>query len=195
MAQSDLKAEEILELEFEYARETAAQAQNDRTTIVNLYLLLVGGVGSLVLGLPQILSDNTRVSPTTPIPPNAYVLLFTLLGVTGFFMLMKLVRLRQAWFESVRAMNQIKKFYLQRFPDLEAAFLWKADTIPAPGKPWTITFNLSVLVMLLDSTAIAIAVHMTGLRLANGEYALDIFAAVIFFAWQMLYYFFQLPFG
>ncbi|HEX9075260.1 MAG TPA: hypothetical protein VF932_05750, partial [Anaerolineae bacterium] len=147
MTQSDLKAEEILELEFEYARETAGQAQNDRTTIVNLYLLLVGGVGSLVLGLPQILSDN-RVPATTPISSNAYVLLFTLLGITGFFMLMKLVRLRQAWFESVRAMNQIKKFYLQRFPDLDGAFLWKAETIPAPGKPWTITFNLSVLVML-----------------------------------------------
>lgn len=194
MAQSDLKAEEILELEFEYARETAGQAQNDRTTIVNLYLLLVGGVGSLVLGLPQILSDN-RVPATTPISSNAYVLLFTLLGITGFFMLMKLVRLRQAWFESVRAMNQIKKFYLQRFPDLDGAFLWKAETIPAPGKPWTITFNLSVLVMLLDSTAMAIAIHMTGLRLPIADYALDIFAALIFFAWQMLYYFFQLPIG
>lgn len=194
MTQSDLKAEEILELEFEYARETAGQAQNDRTTIVNLYLLLVGGVGSLVLGLPQILSDN-RVPATTPISSNAYVLLFTLLGITGFFMLMKLVRLRQAWFESVRAMNQIKKFYLQRFPDLDGAFLWKAETIPAPGKPWTITFNLSVLVMLLDSTAMAIAIHMTGLRLPIADYALDIFAALIFFAWQMLYYFFQLPIG
>lgn len=194
MAQSTLEADEILELEFGYARETAAQAQNDRTTIVNLYLLLVGGVGSIVLGLPQIVSDNPRSASAAPIPPNAYVLLFALLGITGFFMLMKLVRLRQAWFESVRAMNQIKKFYLQRFPELDAAFLWKAETIPAAGKPWTITFNLSVLVMLLDSTAIAIAVHMTGLRLPLGDYALDAFAAFIFFAWQLFYYFYQLPY-
>ncbi|MGE5264671.1 MAG: hypothetical protein ACM3S0_14930 [Acidobacteriota bacterium] len=193
MTESILKADEILELEFEYARETAAQAQNDRTTIVNLYLLLVGGVGSIALGLPQIVSDNSRSTSVT-LPSSAYMLLFALLGITGFFMLMKLVRLRQAWYESVRAMNQIKKFYLQRFPELDAAFLWKAETIPAAGKPWTITFNLSVLVMLLDSTAIAIAVHMTGLRLPLGDYALDAFAAFIFFAWQLFYYFYQLAY-
>ncbi len=182
MADAQLHAEEILKLEFEYARETAAEAQSDRTTIVNLYLILVGGVGSIVLGLPRGLDA----------PPGAYALLFALLAVIGFFTLLKLIRLRQAWYESVRAMNTIKDFYLKHFTGLEPAFLWKVDSIPALGKPWTITFNLSILVMIIDCAALAVAVHFTGIRTSLGDYIVDVFAAIVFFLWQLWFYFFQL---
>lgn len=185
---ADLRAEQILELEFEYANKTAEQAQDDRTAIVNLYLLLVGGVGSIVVGLSQ----NTGARGLN-LPPEAYTLLFGLLGITGFFMVMKLVRLRQAWYDSLRAMNTIKQFYIQHFPALDAAFHWRPDTIPALGKPWTITFNLCLLIMILDSAAIAVAAHTLGIRSSLGEYTVAAFAAIIFFAWQMLYYFYQLP--
>ena len=188
MAELELHPEEILEEEFEYARETAGQAMNDRTAIVNMYLLLVGGVGSIVVGLSQ--SDSN--SPFA-VPPMAYSLLFGLLGLTGFFMVMKIVRLRQAWYESVRAMNEIKRFYIEKFPELDAAFLWKANTNPALGKPWTITFNLALLLMIIDSVAIAVAVYSTGLRVPQGEYLVAAFAAFLFLCWQLFYYFVQLP--
>ena len=95
-----------MELEFEYAKETAAQAQNDRTIVVNLYLVLVGGVGSLTLALPQI------SAPAVPIPRAGYGLIFAMLAIIGFFTILKLVRLRQAWHDSVLTMNRIKDFYL-----------------------------------------------------------------------------------
>lgn len=183
----DLHAEEILELEFEYARETAAQAQADRTTVVNLYLLLVGGVGSIGIALPQLGPKSAF-----DVPRLGYALLFAMLGVIGFFTVMKLVRLRQAWSESVHAMNTIKKFYLDRFPELEAAFDWKVGTIPALGKPWTITFNLSLLVALVDCAAIAVGFHFADQYFANAD-IVGVFAAVLFFLWQIWFYFFQLP--
>ena len=115
-----------------------------------------------------------------------------MLGVIGFFTLVKLVRLRQAWYESVHAMNTIKKFYLNRFPGLDAAFAWKIETIPAPGKPWTITFNLALLVALVDCAAVAVAAHFADQFLANAD-MVGMFAAGIFFLWQVWFYFYQLP--
>jgi len=185
MPSLDLEPREILKLEFEYAQETAEQAQDDRTAIMNLYLLLVGGVGSIVVGLSQ------SSSGTANLPRNAAALLFALLAITGFFVFMKLVRLRQAWFDSVRAMNRIKQFYLERFPDLEKAFLWKPDTIPARNKPWTITFNLCLLVAILDSVALAVAADFFGLKFL-GDYLAPGLIAALYFFWQLWFYFFQL---
>ncbi len=183
----NLEPNEILEWEFAYARQTAAQAQSDRTTVVNLYLLLVGGVGSAAIALPQLGIRNGF-----EVPHGAFALLFALLGLIGFFTVVKLVRLRQAWYDSAKAMSQIKDFYLARFPDLGPAFRWKTETIPAPGLPWTITFNLVVLVALIDSTAAAVAVHFTDQWIASSDWV-ALLAAVLFLLWQVYFYFFQLP--
>ena len=183
-----LDPEKILELEFEYARTTAEQAQDDRTAIMTLYLILVGGVGSAIAAITQISS-----TPGFNVPHGVLALVFFLLGITGFFTVMKLVRLRQAWNDSALAMNQIKDFYLERFPELNKAFHWKTATIPAPGKPWTITFNLVLLVAIIDSIAMGVAAYFTDWRVPSGEYAIATFVAVVFGFWQLWYYFYQLP--
>ncbi len=187
MADLNLQPAEILELEFEYASETATQAQNDRTVVVNLYLFLVGGVGSLALTLPQL------ATPAVQIPKAGYALLFGLLALLGFFTVLKLVRLRQAWHDSALTMSCIKDFYLQKFPDLAPAFRWRTESIPAPGKPFTITFNLVLLVALVDSLLLAVAGNLVGVRVALGEYVIETFAALLYFAWQIWFYFYQLP--
>lgn len=187
MAELELEPDEILELEFEYAQETAAQAQNDRTTVVNLYLLLVGGVGSIGVALPQL-----GPASSLNVPRLGYALLFAMLGIIGFFTVMKLVRLRQAWYDSVRTMSQIKDFYLEHFPALKPAFHWTTESIPPPGKPWTITFILALLIALIDCAAIAIAAHFTDQFLSNAD-MVGIFAALLFFLWQIWFYFYQLP--
>lgn len=185
MSNVNLNPEEILKLEFEYAQTTAEQAQDDRATILNLYLLLAGGVGSIIVGLGQASGSD--------LPRGVYVLVFGLLALIGFFTLMKLVRLRQAWYDSVLTMNRIKDFYVEKFPDLANALRWRTTTIPPPGKWWTITFNLALLVAIIDSTALAVAMHFTGVRLPFHDYAAPTFAALVFFLWQVWFYFFQLP--
>ncbi len=157
-------------------------------TIVNFYLLLVGGVGSIVLALPQFAQTKLPNVST-----ELDTLLFFFVGLTGAFTLIKLIRLRQAWHDSARAMNRIKEYYLKHFPELDEAFLWKPHSIPPPGKPWTITFFLSLLITIVDSVAIAIAVQSAGIRSSLGEYLPAILAGVLFFLWQWFVYLWQLP--
>lgn len=184
---NELHAEEILRLEFEYARETAAQAQNDRTVIVNLYLILVGGVGSILLAVVS-LADPARFE----IPGAALSFLFGVLGVLGALTLIKLIRLRMAWYDSVRAMNAIKEYYLERFPTLESAIIWRSKSIPALGKAWTITFVLSLMVILLDSTAFAAAMHVVEWRTGLAQAVLDLIVFILAFGLQVLFYFYEL---
>lgn len=143
----------ILKEEFVYARETAIQANADRTQIVNLYLLVFGGVGSVLLGLPALARGEGIA-----VPRGATAAGLSLLFLFGLFTVLKLIRLRQAWHDSVLAMNQVKDFYLRQFPDLEPAFRWRTHTIPTPGKTGTVSFDLTVLVALLDSVAAGAAV-------------------------------------
>ncbi|MBI5300608.1 MAG: hypothetical protein HY868_00610 [Chloroflexi bacterium] len=185
---TDLHAEEMLLREFDYAAKTAEQAQDDRTAILNLYLLLVGGVGSLAIALPQI-NNN----PGFALPRETTAVLFGLLGVTGFFVLMTLLRLRQAWQDSAFTMNRIKDFYVDRFPDIADAFRWRTKTLPPPGKPWTITFNLAFLVCILDSAALGVAVHFAEPLAWQANFYAEGFIGMMFFLWQLLFYFIQLP--
>jgi hypothetical protein len=182
----ELHAKEILELEFEYARETATQSQNDRTTVVNLYLILVGGVGSLAVAA---LSLSDRL---VALPSETVALLFALLGAMGVLTFFKLIRLRQAWQDSALAMNQIKDFYLSRFPDLSAAFRWRTETLPAPGKVGTITFILASMIALIDSVAFAAAAVLLHLRESTAGLliALLVFAFAIVF--QAIVYYYEL---
>lgn len=182
----ELHAEQILELEFEYARETAMQAQNDRTVIVNLYLLLVGGVGSLLLAASSLTSGPSFL------PPHSLSILFGVLGVLGALTLFKLIRLRQAWYDSARAMNTIKAHYLSHFPELDSAFLWKSNTIPPLGKPWSITFILSVMVVLLSSLSLAIALHYGEFQSGSTQLLLDSIVFLLAFGIQILFYLYQL---
>jgi Na+/melibiose symporter-like transporter len=184
-----LDPEKILELEFEYARTTAEQAQDDRTAIMTLYLILVGGVGSAIAAITQ----TSATSSGSTAPHIVLAVIFFLLGITGFFTLMKLVRLRQAWNDSALAMNQIKDYYRAQFPDLNRAFRWKTETLPPLGKPWTITFNLAVLVAIIDSIAMGVAIYFMDWRVSWGEYFLAWVAFVVFFGTQLAYYFYQLP--
>jgi len=185
--QNDLHSEELLKLEFEYARETAAQSQNDRTIIVNLYVLLVGGAGSLLLA-----ALSFAPAQRLDIPTPALSVFFLVLGMLGALTLFKLIRLRQAWYDSVRAMNTIKTYYIKAFPELDAALLWKMETIPARGKAWTITFILSTMVILMSSTSFAAALHMTGVRQGDALVLLDAIVFLLAFGLQVLFYFYEL---
>ncbi|MFQ5812208.1 MAG: hypothetical protein ACE5I2_03310 [Anaerolineae bacterium] len=154
-----LNPADILKLEFEYARVTASEAMRDRHTMVNFYLLVAGVA---VSGVVAVLGQSARVPRIV-----GTVLLWLLCGI-GWLYFLKLIRLRQAWHHSARAMNQIKDFYIQHVKDFEPdvlrqAFLWRTETLPPPDKPWTVFFYSAMLIALLDSVAYVAGGALLGL--------------------------------
>ncbi len=140
----------ILELEYKYASETAFQAMEDRHKIVSFFISLTGIVSSVIFGINEF---SKGINPTV-------IAFFSYIGfVIGLLFLMNLVRLRQAWHESIRVMNQIKSYYFQKsvLKDLKDAFLWREETIPKPEKGWTIFFFSVILIALLDSILFAVS--------------------------------------
>ena len=160
--QAPLDPADILKLEFEYARTTASEAMQDRHTMVNFYLLVTGVVISGVVG---VLAQNTGL------PKAVGAMLLWLLCGIGWLYYLKIIRLRQAWHDSARAMNKIKDFYIQHTknfdPDvLRSAFRWQSHTLPDPGKPWTVFFYSAVLIALLDSVVYVAGGALIGWGLA-----------------------------
>lgn len=164
-SRSRLDPNEILIAEFEYARETAAQAMNDRHIMVNYYLLIVGIGFTAITGLINVIKDG-MAHLNLDIPLTLAFILFTVYGI-GVLFLLKLVRLRQAWHHSARAMNQIKDFYDQKLPRFELsrrAFLWSSQTLPGPQKKYTIFFFSALLIIFLASLVLAGAIQFITTR-------------------------------
>lgn len=171
-SEEGLDPEEMLTAEFEYARITASEALNDRHTVVNFYLLLTGAVLSVVLAL--LGANGTGVAAgVTKLPGGvqayAGTLLLWVLCVVGLLYLLQAIRLRQAWYESARTMNQIKEFYIERVAKLSPqefsqAFRWREKTLPKAEKMWTISFFSAELIALLNSLVYVVG----GLLLAGG---------------------------
>lgn len=160
-----LEAKNILEQSFEYARETAGQAMEHRMTIVNFYLLIVGGAGS---GVVAILAANA--SDKNQLFAGAVALLW-IVYLIGWLTVLKIIRLRAAWVESAFEMNLIKQFYITNVKGmapgvLASAFSFKPTSIPSPAKPWNIYYYSAFLVAMLDSGAFLGGFLLLGLHLA-----------------------------
>ena len=148
-----LKLENMLLEEFNYASLTAYQSMEDRTRMFNLYLLLVGVLAS-GLGVVYQLSGSISIYSR----PLAIALLL-IAGIVGVAFFTKLIRLRQAWRESVICMNVIKEFYIQQFrrqmPRVERAFRWRLKSIPAGERFGSTTFVVCSTVALIESVCFA----------------------------------------
>jgi hypothetical protein len=144
-----LDATDVLGWEFQYAGSTAGQAMGDRHTMVNFYLL---AVGLSLSGVLAVFSGDAHL------PRSAGTLLLWLVCGVGWIYFLSIVRLRQAWQDSARAMNQIKDFYVEHSRDFEPAelrkaFRWTSHTLPPADKPWTVFFYSAMLIGLLNSLA------------------------------------------
>jgi len=179
-----LKLENMLLEEFNYAGLTAYQSMEDRTRMFNLYLLLVGVLAS---GLGVVFQLRGSISIYSL--PLAIALLL-IAGIAGIAFFTKLIRLRQAWRESVICMNVIKEFYIQQFkqqmPRVEHAFRWRLKSIPAGESFGSTTFVVCATVALLESVCFAGAAFVIADNvsiLSTGAYpyisALLIFAIVL----------------
>jgi len=155
-----LNPSDILGWEFEYARITASEAMQDRHTMVNFYLLATGVVAS---GVIAVLGKDSRL------PTASGTLLLWLLCQVGWLYFLKIIRLRQAWHDSVRTMNQIKDFYIKHVQAVQpevlgTAFQWRSETLPPPDKKWTVYFYSATLIGFLDSVAFGVGGALINLQ-------------------------------
>lgn len=171
-----LYSADVLKLEFEYARLTASEAMRDRHTMVNFYLLAFGVIATGVLAI---------LSRDADLPQSIGTVLLWILCAVGWLYFLKIIRLRQAWHESARAMNQIKEFLIQHDqhfePDeLRLAFRWQAHTLPSADKPWTVFFYSALLIALLDSMAYVLGAALLDLSLSSAIPRADIALYLVF---------------
>jgi hypothetical protein len=148
-----LNIENMLLEEFNYVGVTAYQAMEDRARMFNIYLLLIGVIASGLGAIYQLGgSANSYLRP-------AAIGLLLITGLVGIAFFVKLIRLRQAWRESVICMNVIKEFYIRQFqrqmPGIERAFRWRLKSIPAGERFGSTTFIVCFTVALLESLCFA----------------------------------------
>ncbi len=168
---------EIALYEYEYVRETMAQAMNDRHTLVN-YFLLATGVVMATIG--AIFSKEGLVD--SPYKPQLTIAILLVFSLVAWIYFLKIVRLRQAWCESCAAMNRIKQFFLvneaHMLQDGQSPFLWKSHTIPPAAKKGNL-FHLEALLINFISALALGAVSV--LLLPQDNVLALIWAPVLFF--------------
>jgi len=145
---------EILIAEYNYITQTVFQANEDRARVASFYLVSFGGFIAALFSAQFNFSANL-----TQLVNWGFAGLFLALAIMGYLTLLQLARLRNAWFESVRAMNQIKEYYISKFPSLKSAFAWRGHTTPTKFKVNSVGFYMVVQVVLLGGISLGAAVY------------------------------------
>ena len=178
-----LSPNDLLQSEFNYIAQTAFQANEDRARVTTFYLVNLGGFAAALYS-----SQGTNSTQ-----PGLYALfggLFLILSLTGMLTLLQLIRLRQAWFESIAAMNQIKTYYQDRFPGLklEEALRWGQSNPPALHKPWSISYFLALQVAVMGGASLGASVYYFGLLAQYSLWLGALIAGGVYLAGQMVLY-------
>ena len=155
--------DDILMAEYEYIASTAHDANEDRSRVASFYFVSVGSIVAAILGT-QFAKDNLKSVSV------AFSILFFVLTLLGTLTIAQLARLRAAWHESIEAMNQVKDFYIKKFPETEFAFKWRIGTIPPTDKPYSIANLIALEVALLGALTTAAAFYF--ILFALGEVTL-----------------------
>jgi len=181
---------ELLIKEFDYIRDTAAQAMNDRHTMVNYFIIIIGAylafIGSKFF---SAVSGNL----TNPGNVAIFIAASLVINFIGWIYFMHLIRLRQAWYDSATAMNQIKEFFITngRVPDdiARSAFLWDSKSIPRAGKKSNVFYYSTMLVSFVSSTVILFASWMLSPEFGTGGIStFSCLFALYHFIFQMMCY-------
>lgn len=144
-------ANDIIAAEHGYIAQTAFQANEDRARASQYFFVTFGTLIAALLSV-QVPGVNPSQLYFT------FVVIFVLLSGLGLITILELVRLRQAWLESVRAMNQIKEQLIARDAALADYFRWRMDTVPSAFKLHSFGFLQAVSVALLSGLSLGAAV-------------------------------------
>lgn len=149
-------ARAIVNAEFDYIAQTAFQANEDRARAWQYFFVTFATLIAALLSAQVETAVRQQIYIT-------FAIIFVLLSVLGLITVLQLARLRQAWLESVRAMNQIKDQLIAADPALAGYFRWRKDTIPAAFKWRSFGFLQAVSVALLSGLALGAAVAFAAL--------------------------------
>ena len=144
-------ARSVIVGEFNYIAQTAFQANEDRARAWQYFFVTFATLLAALLSTQ--IDDGLRQQIVL-----TFVVIFSLLAVLGLITLLQLVRLRQAWLESARAMNQIKERLIADDPRLADYFRWTDATLPAAFKWRSFGFLQAISVGLLSGLAAGAAV-------------------------------------
>jgi len=153
-------ARAIIGAEYAYVAQTAFQANEDRARAWQYFFVTFATLIAALLST-QIEGIDRRQLYLT------FVVIFALLAGLGLITILQLGRLRQAWLESVQAMNQIKARLMADDPALAAYFRWTAATVPPAFKLRSFGFLQAVSVALLSGLAVGAAIAFAAL--AGGQ--------------------------
>ena len=146
MSSLKLSPDEILQAEYDYIAQCAFQANEDRARAASFYFVSVGSLIAAILGTQFANGLSEWVY-------RAFGLLFLVLTVLGVLTIFQLARLRAAWTSAVKAMNAIKRYYLEKYPELSKALVWLEP--PKSVKWYSIANLLRIQVGLLSGLTFA----------------------------------------
>jgi len=186
------EVEGIVAEEYQYIAQTAFQAQEDRARVTTFYLVSVGSLIGAFFGT----TPNTEKSTFL-----IFASLFLFLSYFGIITLRQLIQLRLSWFESARAMNQIKDFLIKQNKDLNKAFRWQEKSLPDPYKPKSVAYYLAQQVAMIGAVTFGTMIFYATLafnnNLQNGSIPIAgaIIGGIIFLIFQMNLYRKELSFS
>ncbi|MEW5941340.1 MAG: hypothetical protein AB1750_16875 [Chloroflexota bacterium] len=139
-----LSPDEILVAEFEYAANSAFQANEDRSKAASFFLVSVGSLVAAIFGAQK-----------EGLTTEVYFLLavlFLALTFLGGLTVSQLARLRAAWLEAALTMNKIKDYYIGHFQDIQLAdaFRWRTSTLPPIFKRNSVSYSTVIEVAVLS---------------------------------------------
>lgn len=181
--------EELLKAELGYIIQTAFQANEDRARVSSFYLV---AVGSLVAAVFSAQFVDRGLDPT--VLAWTFSALFLVLTILGTLTTLQLARLRAAWHDSMKAMNQLKDYWLRHSGDksLSQAFRWDAQTLPGKYKINSVSHYQMLEVALLSGLTFGAAVYFLQQAFASAcpacSWAYSLAAAVLACFLQIILY-------
>ena len=143
--------QEFIVAEFGYIAQTAFQAHEDRARVSEFFLISFGAFLAALFS-----SEFSNVEPK--LIYKLFSILFLIIAFWGALTVLELARLRLAWLESVRSMNCMKDYLVNRCSILDDCFRWRTNTIPKPFKLRSIGFLKALEVSVLSSISLGAAV-------------------------------------
>ncbi|MBC7876166.1 MAG: hypothetical protein H7Y59_03260 [Anaerolineales bacterium] len=181
------KSREILIAEYEYIASSAIQSNEDRARVSSFYMV---AVGSLIAALfsTQIFDINSTYA-TLSFLFSGLLFVLTLLGTLT---VIQLARLRAAWYESMKALNQIKEYAISKDKDLAKAFRWRDHSMPPLYKVNSVSYQQTIEVAILSGLTFGGAVYFFQIGIqylcVPCNWAYTISGAILAFFFQLYIY-------